>query len=85
MHLKMPFAKWRPFCPGREELISNGMCLLLCHRFSGIKKETLQNVFTRLSDVQKALKDLLPEDAILCGQSLDGDLRALQVMMGVEN
>ena len=39
----------------------------------------LQGVTTRLEDVQKALRELLPADAILIGQSFNNDLRALQV------
>ena len=34
---------------------------------------------TRLEEVQKDLRQLLPPDAILIGQSLNNDLRALQV------
>ena len=40
----------------------------------------LEDVDTRLEDVQKALIDLLPADAILIGQSLNSDLNALQMM-----
>ena len=36
-------------------------------------------VKTRLSDVQAAVRQLLPADAILCGQSLNGDLHALEM------
>jgi len=39
----------------------------------------LDPVKTRLEDVQQFLKDVLPSDAILCGQSLKGDLMAMQV------
>jgi hypothetical protein len=39
----------------------------------------LDPVKTRLEDVQRFLKDVLPSDAILCGQSLKGDLMAMQV------
>ena len=34
----------------------------------------------RLSDVQTALRSLLPPDAILVGQSLNSDLNALKMM-----
>ena len=34
----------------------------------------------RLSNVQKDLKDLLPSDAILVGQSLNSDLAAMRML-----
>ncbi|XP_060076075.1 RNA exonuclease 5-like isoform X2 [Ylistrum balloti] len=48
-------------------------------KYSGITKQILDPVQTRLSDVQKYLRKILPDDAILCGQSLCGDLNALQM------
>ncbi|XP_033737235.1 RNA exonuclease 5-like [Pecten maximus] len=48
-------------------------------KYSGITKQILDPVKTRLSDVQKYLRKILPDDAILCGQSLCGDLNALQM------
>ena len=39
----------------------------------------LQGVTTRLEDVQQTIQGILPPDAILCGQSLNGDLHALKV------
>ncbi|XP_050352028.1 RNA exonuclease 5 [Nymphalis io] len=49
-------------------------------RYSGITKSLLQNVSKRLEDVQKELRELLPPDAILVGQSLNTDLHALKMM-----
>ena len=49
-------------------------------RYSGITEAMLSDVDTRLSDVQRALRELLPPDAILVGQSLDSDLHALRMM-----
>lgn len=40
-------------------------------------------VTTRLPDVQKKIQELLPANAILCGQSLGGDLRAIKVQENV--
>ncbi|XP_015781521.1 RNA exonuclease 1 [Tetranychus urticae] len=47
-------------------------------RFSGITKEMLDPVDITLSDVKKILKKIIPRDAILCGQSLQNDLKALK-------
>ena len=49
-------------------------------RFSGITEGLLVDVETRLADVQNKLRSSLPPDAILVGQSLNGDLNALQMM-----
>ena len=57
----------------------NMSLLFLYYRFSGITEKMLGNVTTTLPDVQKHLIDLLPEDAILLGHSLEFDLRALKV------
>lgn len=46
--------------------------------FSGITKKILNPVTTKLKDVQRQLKALLPPDAVLVGHSLDLDLRALK-------
>ncbi|XP_069426387.1 RNA exonuclease 5 isoform X1 [Ovis canadensis] len=48
--------------------------------FSGITKKILKPVTTKLKDVQRQLKILLPPDAVLVGHSLDLDLRALKMI-----
>ncbi|KAG6459472.1 RNA exonuclease 5 [Manduca sexta] len=49
-------------------------------RYSGITKTLLNDVSKRLEDVQRDIRDLLPADAILVGQSLNSDLHALKMM-----
>lgn len=49
-------------------------------QYSGINKSLLENVTKRIEDVQNDLKELLPPDAILVGQSLNIDLHALKMM-----
>lgn len=48
--------------------------------FSGVDEAKLEHVTKRLEDVQNDLKELLPDDAILVGQSLNADLQALKMM-----
>ncbi|CAD6203444.1 GSCOCG00009765001-RA-CDS [Cotesia congregata] len=48
--------------------------------YSGITEKLLENVTTNLSGVQEKIKELLPPDAILVGQSLCVDLDALKMM-----
>ena len=39
----------------------------------------VEKITTDLSDVQRKIKELLPGDAILCGQSLNNDLHSLKM------
>ncbi|XP_019607166.2 RNA exonuclease 5 [Rhinolophus sinicus] len=48
--------------------------------FSGITKKSLEPVTTKLKDVQRKLKALLPPNAVLVGHSLDLDLKALKMI-----
>ncbi|XP_057372770.1 uncharacterized protein LOC130693610 [Daphnia carinata] len=48
-------------------------------RYSGITEELLRDVEKRPCDVQQDLRNLLPSDAILVGQSLQSDLKALKL------
>lgn len=50
-------------------------------RYSGITRQHLKNVKTTLEDVQEDIRNLLPADAILIGQSLNSDLKALKVFV----
>lgn len=49
-------------------------------KWSGINRKMLKNVTKKLKDVQEDLRRLLPEDAILVGQSLANDLHVLKMM-----
>ncbi|CAH1130783.1 unnamed protein product [Ceutorhynchus assimilis] len=49
-------------------------------RYSGINPKMMKNVTKRLADVQRELSALLPNDAILVGQSLSNDLHAVKMM-----
>ncbi|NXA38507.1 REXO5 exonuclease, partial [Eudromia elegans] len=49
-------------------------------RFSGITRKILLPVKTKLADIQKRLKQMLPHDAVLVGHSLNADLQALQMI-----
>ena len=49
-------------------------------KYSGITPDMLKDVTTKLSDVQNALRKLLPSDAIWIGQSLNNDLHKLQML-----
>jgi RNA exonuclease 1 len=47
--------------------------------FSGITKEAVDSTNVRTHDVQQAFRRILPPDAIICGHSIEGDLRALRL------
>ncbi|XP_058832773.1 RNA exonuclease 5 [Topomyia yanbarensis] len=49
-------------------------------QFSGITPEIMKNVSKTLEDVHKDLKNKLPPDAILVGQSLNFDFNAMKIM-----
>jgi hypothetical protein len=53
--------------------------ILLFSRYSGVTKKMLASVTTRIEDVQRNLRELLPKDAIIVGQSLNGDMHAIKV------
>lgn len=48
--------------------------------FSGITPQMMQNVTKTLAEVQEDIRQLLPPDAILVGQSLQSDLMAMRMM-----
>lgn len=49
-------------------------------RYSGITREMLASIDTRVEDVQRELGQLIPGDAILVGHSITNDLKALKVV-----
>lgn len=49
-------------------------------QFSGITPRMMKHVTKKLKDVQEDLRRILPPDAILIGQSLNGDMHALKMM-----
>lgn len=49
-------------------------------QFSGITPRMMRPVTKKLKDVQQDLRQVLPPDAILIGQSLNGDMHALKMM-----
>lgn len=50
-----------------------------CTKYSGITEPMLKGVKTTLNDCLDAIKYVLPDDAILCGHSLNCDLTALKI------
>jgi len=46
---------------------------------TGVTESKLRNVSTTLADVRAKISEILPSDAILCGQSLNNDLHALKM------
>lgn len=51
--------------------------------YSGINEELLRDVTKSLLDVQEDLRNLLPPDAIIVGQSVHSDLKVLKVTANV--
>lgn len=64
-----------------ERANNHAPLLNLDFRITGVNEKTLENVKVTLSDVQTKLKEILPKDAILCGQSLNNDFHALKVKL----
>lgn len=52
-------------------------------RYSGLTAEKLENVATKLVDVQRDLAQLIDYNTILLGHSLDCDLRVLKVSLAI--
>ena len=52
---------------------------LTIYRYSGITEEMMRNVNTTLEQVQQELVDLIDEETVLIGHSLENDLKALKV------
>ncbi|EYC18690.1 hypothetical protein Y032_0026g1313 [Ancylostoma ceylanicum] len=48
-------------------------------KFSGITPALMEPVTTTVEDVQEVIRAVLPPDAILCGHSLEFDLRAMRM------
>lgn len=48
-------------------------------RYSGITENLMRDVTTKLEDVHKFINDKLPRDSILCGHSLNSDLKAMKI------
>ena len=46
---------------------------------TGVTESKLRNVCTTLTDVRNKISEILPSDAIICGQSLNNDLHALKM------
>jgi hypothetical protein len=49
-------------------------------RITGVSSDTLKDINTDLSDVQNKIREILPANSILCGQSLNNDLHSLKVI-----
>ena len=47
--------------------------------YSGLTEEMLADVNVTLADVQRAIQEVLPPDAILVGHSMHFDLKALKM------
>lgn len=63
-------------------LCRSHMVLHVCHRFSGVTEEDLENTTISLRDVQAVLLSLFSAESILIGHSLESDLLALKVTPG---
>ena len=50
-------------------------------RFSGLTEYDLRYINTTMKDVQTTLLNMFSDKTILIGHSLDGDLRALRVIL----
>ena len=55
------------------------LMFLFDSRFSGVTEKDLEGVKTTIRDVQAVLLSMFSSDTILCGHSLESDLKALKV------